>query len=100
MKVILQDEYLTYSNALSVTGLKSLVERRNDLCLKFAIACTRNEQTTSMFPLNPISHSYEVNTRHREKYKVTQCKTNRFKNSAIPFMQNLLNSYNDQQCKK
>ena len=43
-----------------------------------------------MFPLNPIS--YDVETRHREKFQVTKCKTTRLQNSAIPFMQNLLNS--------
>ena len=90
LKIILQDEYQNYSNALHLTGLKSLFERQNELCLKFAKACTKNEQTKTMFPLNPIS--YDVETRHREKFQVTKCKTTRFQNSAIPFMQNLLNS--------
>ena len=90
LKIILQDEYQNYSNALHLTGLKSLFERRNELCLRFAKACTKNEQTKTMFPLNPIS--YDVETRHREKFQVTKCKTTRFQNSAIPFMQNLLNS--------
>ena len=54
LTIILQDEYLNHSNALIVTGLKSLFERRNDLCIIFAIACTRNEQKTSMFLVNAM----------------------------------------------
>ena len=103
LRIILQKEYLNYSNALSVTGLDSLFDRRNNLCLRFAIACTRNEQTKSMFPANPVSNSYDVTTRHREKYKVTLCKTKRFQNSSIPYMQNLLNIHSrskDNSCKK
>ena len=97
LKIILQEEYLNYSNALSITGLKSLFERRNDLCLRFAIACTKNDKAKSMFPLNEVSNSYDVNTRYRETYKVVKCKTERFKNSAIPYMQTLLNAHH---CKK
>ena len=97
LKIILQEEYLNYSNALSITGLKSLFERRNDLCLRFAIACTKNDKAKSMFPLNEVSNSYDVNTRYRETYKVVKCKTKRFKNSAIPYMQTLLNAHH---CKK
>ena len=41
------------------------------------------------FMLIPIN--YEMNTRHREKFKVTQCKTKRLQKSAIPYMQKLLN---------
>ena len=92
LRIILQEKYQNYSNALSVVRLKSLHERRKDLCLRFAISCTRNNHTKAMFPLNPVSNSYDVKTRHREKYKVTQCKTKRFQSSAIPYMQNLLNT--------
>ena len=92
LKIILQEEYQTYSNALSLTGLKPLFQRRNELCIRFAKACTKNDLTKAMFPPNPIS--YDVMTRHREKFQVTKCKTKRFQNSAIPFMQNLLNAEN------
>ena len=92
LKIILQNDYQTYSNALYITGLKSLYERRDDLCLRFAKNCLKNEQMKLMFPLNPIS--YMINTRHREKFQVTQCKTKRLQRSAIPYMQKLLNLEN------
>ena len=99
LRIILQDEYRNYSNALCVTGLKPLSDRRNELCIRFAKACAKNDQTKSMFPLNPTS--YDVITRQRETFKVTKCNTKRFQTSAIPFMQNLLNTETFMnQCKK
>ena len=93
LKIILQDEYNCYSNALALTGLKSLSERRNELCLRFARACVKNNQTKSMFPLNLTSSRYDINTRYREKFIVTKCNTKRLQNSAIPYMQSLLNAH-------
>ena len=97
LKIILQDEYQDYNNALSVSGLKSLFDRRSELCLRFAKSCVKNELTKTMFPLNEASKVCEIQTRHREKYKVTQCRTKRLQNSAIPYMQNLLNSEKSKQ---
>ena len=59
----------------------------------------KNELMKSMFPLNEASDRCNMQTRNREKFKVTHCKTNRLQNSAIPFMQNLLNT-ELQDCKK
>ena len=89
LKIILQDNYQDYSNALDISGLKSLYERRNELCLRFAKSCVKNELTKSMFPLNKASDRCSIPTRHREKYEVTHCKTKRLQNSAIPYMQNV-----------
>ena len=99
LRIILQDDYKNYNNALCVTGLKPLSDRRNELCIRFAKACVKNDQTKSMFPLNPTS--YDVITRQRERFKDTKCNTKRFQSSAIPFMQNLLNTETFMnQCKK
>ena len=92
LRIILQDDYQSYSNALSMTGLSTLFERRSNLCLRFAKSCVKNKQTNNMFPLNPVSHNYDVKTRSREKYFVTLARTERLKSSAIPYMQRLLNA--------
>ena len=42
-----------------------------------------------MFPLNDKRH--RMDTRKPEKFKVMKAKTERFKKSAIIYMQNLLN---------
>ena len=45
-----------------------------------------------MFPLNEKIHGMDM--RNREKFKVQHAKTNRLKNSAIVYMQKLLNDQN------
>ena len=92
LRIILKDEYLSYSNALTITGLSTLFVRRAELCLKFAKSCVKKSETKNMFPVNPVRHSYGIQTRHREKYIVTKAKTNRLMSSAIPYMQMLLNA--------
>ena len=92
LKIILQEDYQTYSNAFEMTGLQTLFERRSSLSLKFATSCVKNKQTLSMFPLNPVTHNYNTDTRAREKYHVTKARTERLRCSAIPYMQGLLNS--------
>jgi len=88
LKIILKSDYIDYNNALSITCLPTLLDRRIQLCKTFAVKCTRNLKTSDMFPLAKKTY----NTRNTEEYKVTHANTNRLANSAIPFMQRLLNS--------
>ena len=92
LKIILQDNYISYHHALETTNLTTLEERRNSLCLRFAKSCIKNENTKHMFPENMQRKGYDIDTRKKEKYQVTNAKTERLKTSAIPFMQNLLNN--------
>ena len=88
LKIILKDRYTSYEEALTQTNLKTLSERRSDLCLKFANKCVKNEKTRDIFPTNEKAR----NTRVTEKFYVTKAKTERLAKSAVPFMQRLLNS--------
>ena len=92
LKIILQNEYESYEKALEVMGLQSLYDRREELCLSFAKKCTKssNSQVKSMFPLNDMHSAAE--TRHSEEYRVEMAHTERYKKSAVPFMQRMLNS--------
>ena len=94
LKVILQDNYMSYNHALSISGIQTLFERREVLCLRFAKSCVKNNQTKHMFPENNSRKAYDVKTRFPEKYKVIQANTERLRSSAIPYMQKLLNSNN------
>ena len=87
LRIILQDLYESYENALRVTNLKTLRSRQKTLCLRFAQSCVKSENHRDMFPVN----NKIVNTRPHEKYFVTPAKTNRLACSAIPYMQRLLN---------
>jgi hypothetical protein len=87
LKMILRDNYLDYQSALDLTGLSTLSERRKQLSLNFARKCLKSEESADLFPLNVKS----VNTRPHEKYYVTPARTARLANSAIPYLQRLLN---------
>ena len=76
LKIILQDEYVSYSHALTIS---LLFERRSNLCLRFAKSCVRNKQTKDMFPLNPVLNSYGLESRFREHYQVTHAGTKGWK---------------------
>ena len=88
LRIILKDDYESYVNALSLTGLETLAARRTKLCLNFAKRCLKSEKTSNMFPLNDSL----ANTRNPEVYYVTPARTDRLAKSAIPYMQRLLNA--------
>ena len=88
LRIILKHDYVDYDYALKTTGLETLSTRRQKLCISFAKKCVKNEQTKKMFPVK----IHQRQTRRQEKYVVPFAKTERFKNSAIPYMARLLNS--------
>ena len=88
LRIILGEQYTTYEESLIVCGLDRLKSRRTQLCLNFALKCVKNDKTSDIFPLNNQS-----NTRHHEKFQVTNAKTERLSKSAISFMQKLLNKH-------
>ena len=91
MKIILGNQYRGYRKSLLELNILSLSERREQLCLEFAIKCTKNPRTKSMFPENKKTH--EMLTRNPEKYIVQHANTKRLQNSSIIYMQHLLNEH-------
>ena len=91
LKIILGPKYESYKKALEILDLEPLDQRRDYLCLRFALKCTRNERTRHMFPLNEKKH--DMNLRKTEKYKVTHANTDRLRKSPIIYMQHLLNNW-------
>ena len=89
MRIILKDGYHTYDQALETLGLCKLSDRREKMCLKFAKNCSKNELTKDLFPLNPTSG---MGTRDKQTFKVQHSNTDRLKDSAVPYLQRLLNS--------
>ena len=89
LKVILGEKYQSYNKALRELNLETLEERRKSLCLKCAKKCLTNEKNQQMFPLSKKIHSME--TRKPEDFEVQYAKTDRLKNCAKIYMQNLLN---------
>ena len=91
LRCILGESYNSYEDALKKLGLVTLVERREQMCLKFAKECLKLEKMKTLFPRNESSHS--MIKRNPEFYKVVKTQTERFRKSAIPSMIRMLNSY-------
>ena len=89
LKVILGLKYEKYKKALNDLDLVTLEERREILCLKFARKCTENEKAKSIFPLKNKIHM--MSARKEDIYEVQHANTDRLKNFAVIYMQNLLN---------
>ena len=90
LRVILGEKYNSYKDALNVMKMDSLEMRRHYLCLKFAKQCIKNEKLKKMFPKNQNKHRMEK--RSGEKFLVNKAFTERYRRSAIPNMQRLLNN--------
>ena len=93
LKVILGRDYFNYKDALKLTKMDSLEERRGLIGLKFARNCLKNQNFSKLFPLKKTNHA--MNVRNPDRYLVKSAKTERYKKSTIPFLQRLLNDENN-----
>ena len=87
VKLLLKNKYKTYEDGLIQLNLQTLEQRRQDLSLKFANDCTKQDKFKSLFPEN-IDHRI---TRHSEKFQVPFSNTDRMRKSSIVNMKNQLN---------
>ena len=91
LRIILGKRYKSYQEALVTLDLKTLKERRDDLCERFAKNCveSQNERVNTIFKLKQKYHNMEL--RKKSILNVNFSKTERWKKSSIPYMQRLLN---------
>ena len=89
VRVILGCKYSTYKDGLKILNLKTLNERRKEVCLKFAKKCLGNKKVKDMFQKKKSLHP--MKKRKQEAFKHQRMKTERYKKSTIPYMVNLLN---------
>ena len=89
LRVILGADYLNYEEALRLTKLESLDERRGLLSLKFAKNCLKNSNFSKLFPSKKMNHAMKV--RNPDKYVVTNANTERLRKSTVIYLQRILN---------
>ena len=89
MKVILGKNYGSYEEALDILKVDSLNDRREKMALRFAKTSLNNPNFSKLFPLRKVDHLMKV--RNSEKYVVNTSNTKRYQESAVPFLQGLLN---------
>ena len=75
--------------SLKLLRLEKLKNRRENLCLNFAKKCLKNSKAKSIFSLNTSKRIL----RNTNKYLVKFASNERYKKSAVPYMQNLLNEH-------
>ena len=86
--IILGSNYVSYEDALKKLKMKTLSERRKILCLKFAKKASSHPEHKKWF----VENHQSQNTRSKKPtYKPVCTRTERFMNSAIPYLTNLLN---------
>ena len=93
LKIILGDQYDGYEDALRKCDLGSLVDRREEKCLKFGLKCLLHPIHSDKFPVNPHVLTDSLDTRSSEHFKVNWGRTESYRMSAIPYIQRLLNKY-------
>ena len=77
VRIILKNEYNGYKNSLEKLDMETLYERRSNLCLNFAIKCTKNKRLSKMFPKNENVH--QMIPRWQQKFKVQYANTERLR---------------------
>ena len=91
--IILGRAYKGYDDALEQLGLGTLESRRIDLCRKFARKTSENEKYEHWF-VESDAKAQEIKTRSKKmanKYKDIKFRTDRFRDSPLPYLTSLLN---------
>ena len=89
LRLIMGNSYQGYNQALLHMNLDSLKERREKMALTFAKKTLRLDNFSKFFPINKAKHL--MAKRNPDKYAVNNAKTERYRRSAVPFLQRLLN---------
>lgn len=89
LKIILGNDYGEYETALQHCKLESLEARRDKLSLSFARKCVSSSKHRHLFPLAVRDHDHQL--RHQELYHVNPARTEKYRKSAVPYLQRKLN---------
>ena len=90
LKIIFQERYNTYKQALKLTNLHRLSNRRSKICIKFALKAEKHNKFKTWFKLNRKTfHTRSIPM----KYCPVISRTKRFEKSPLSYLTNLLNTY-------
>ena len=83
-RIILGAKYNSYTEALDLTGLQTLSNRRIQHCTKFAVDCTRSDRYSEWFPLNNKTHGMTL--RWSRTYQTLRSRTLQYGKSPLPYL--------------
>jgi hypothetical protein len=81
---------LSYNRALAATGLPTLHDRRDALCLSFGNKTHSNPDFAHWFPAKR-QDCHRHNLRNKNQITMPHCRTQRLKNSPVNFLISLMN---------
>ena len=87
LRLIYRQDYQSYNNALSLSKLTTLSERRELLLYKFGVKTYKNPKTTHMIKTNKPNRKL----RNQEKFQVESARTERFLKFPLNAVAHLLN---------
>ena len=82
--------FTTYEDAMEYLELEELSDRRESICLNFALKCLTNPKFKDLFTLVPENDHY---IRERRKFLGPQCSKDRYRNSPLVYLTRLLNKH-------
>ena len=96
--IIMGNSYTNYDAAVKFLESDKLSIRRSNLCLSFALKCEKNEKYQTWFTVSDTNEIPLPNTRsdksiRQTKYKPVPTRTDRYNNSPIPYLTNILNEH-------
>ena len=97
VRLILGPKYNNYEEALKYLHMETLDKRRDKLCMKFAEKCIKLTNMKALFPI--LNKKHNMDTRLNMKFQINKSKSQKYKFSAVPQMQRMLNQSYDKKVK-
>ena len=89
--IILGEHYRSYKHALKTLNMKTLVVRRSELCLSFAIKALKSDKFSSWFSVN--TSKYEKTRSEKEVLNLVKTRTDKYQKSPVPYLTTMLNDH-------
>ena len=91
VRIIIGHGYDSYTQILKLLKIETLFERREKLCLRFAIKSLKVDNFSDLLPKHEKFH--KMCTRDQNKFELTQTYSKKYKMSTIPYLQRILNKH-------
>ena len=94
--IILGEQYTHYAQALELVNCESLEDRRKKICEKFVKKAASHPKYQNWFRMDSNlandKNTRKAKTHLKQKYHPVQCRTERYKDSPLPYLTELLNT--------
>ena len=95
---IMGEDFVNYNHAVEYLNSETLSDRRLKLCLNFAKRAEKHPKYHNWFSeedeyIRPVPNTRSDKNAIKTKYKVVPTRTDRFKNSPIPYLTDMINEH-------